>query len=740
MRAVLLFLLMLWSSGAAGAQTIRVQAGEHDGFTRLVLTLPAPSLWAVGRTDDGYELWIDRAGLRFDLSDVFRAIPRMRLSAIWADPQTGHLRLGIGCACHALPFEFRPDILVIDLRDGPPPKASSFEAALDGQAQPALTRAAELRPRSRPPRRVPIGDTALLDLAFPQGGAAPPDPALRDQPKALPPPDLAPMRADLLQALGRAATEGVIDLDAARLPPDGPEVLSLPADGSGSLAHLAINDAPGRIAAPATGLHSGLTADGQVCLPDSAFDLASWADDRPFDTQVAAARGRIVGEFDRPDPAAVADLIRLYLYFGFGAEAQDVVTAFAVDDPAVPVWRAMAQVLDQTPAMAGGPLAQQGACPGAAALWAALAAPSLRTIDAADPAAITTAFSALPVHLRRHLGPGLAQKFLTAGDLSTAQAIRNAIWRAPGDAGAAARLMDGQLDAERGNLSAAETTFAEVASNGGTEAARALVELVDARIGQGEAVDPATVTELAAFVHEHKGSPLERDLIRAELLARASQGDFEAGFGRLTDADGTALADLWGLLARSGPDSAVLAHAVLADDAPVPRLDDAVRTRIGTRLLDLGFADAALRWLPAVTAGGAGTDALMARAELARGDARAALRGLAGLGGTDADQMRAAALSQLGDLAAAAGAFAVAGDDPARQTALWRAGDWAAGAGSVAAPARGDVAWLASAKPPVPDATAPLAAGRALVADSSKARAAILALLDAQPAPNPGKP
>ena len=126
----------------------------------------------------------------------------------------------------------------------------------------------------------------------------------------------------------------------------------------------------------------------------------------------------------------------------------------------------------------------------------------------------------------------------------------------------------------------------------------------------------------------------------------------------------------------------------------------------------------------------------VARAELLRGDARTALRGLAGLDGPEIDQLRAQALARLGDQDAAARAFDDAGDAAARAASLWRAQDWVASADMGAEPVRTALRVLAPDAPlPLADGSAPLAQGRALLDDSAKARDAILSLFAATPDP-----
>jgi hypothetical protein len=227
--------------------------------------------------------------------------------------------------------------------------------------------------------------------------------------------------------------------------------------------------------------------------------------------------------------------------------------------------------------------------------------------------------------------------------------------------------------------------------------------------------------------------------MRAEMLALASAGDFDAAFSRLPQADAANATELWAMLAGKGQESALLTHAVLDKDSPVPLLDNALRKTIADRLLALGFPDAALRWMPEST--DAQTAESMARAELRRGDARTALRTIAGLDSPEINRLRAQALEQLGDQAAAARAFAAAGDPAAEAAALWRAQDWKASAALGGEAVRAALETLSPDVPVLPpDGNAPLAQGRALLEESAKAREAILALLDATPLPEQPQP
>ncbi|MFN5825847.1 MAG: hypothetical protein ACK446_02195, partial [Rhodobacterales bacterium] len=553
-----------------------------------------------------------------------------------------------------------------------------------------------------------------------------------------PPPGVQSLRLELLQELGRAATAGVIDVDDPSFPADQPGSRMIGPDTEAT-AHMAIEGIPGIEAAPVNTGDPALTPDGGACLPDSDLDIAAWGDDRPFVVQMTEARSTLVGEFDRPDPEALARLVRLNLFFGFGAEARNVLAGFGTDFPEAPLWTAMAHILDDQAAPSGSPFAGQIDCTGSVALWATLAEPVLKPGQGPDAKSVALAFSSLPLHLRRHLGAPLAEKMLSIGDISTAQMIRDAIWRAPGAAGPAAEILEAQLDRERGNLQDAAERLGTLRESGGPGARLALLDLVDTQLEMGQSVDEATIVELGAHLHETQGTELQAPLVRAEMLALASTGDFDAAFSRSPRADAADVEGLWAMLAGKGQDSALLTHAVLPQDSPVPPLDNALRKSIADRLLGLGFADEALRWLPDAT--DASTAESLARAELRRGDARTALRGIAGLDGPEISRLRAEALEKLGDQAAAARAFAEAGDPAAAAAALWRAQDWAASADLGSDAVRAALQQLSPDRPVLPpDGNAPLAHGRALLEDSAKTRDAILSLLDATPAPEQPQP
>ncbi len=729
MTRLIAILVALMAALPVQSQTVRVTSGEHDGFTRLALELPAAQDWQLGRTTDGYELRLPDPVPGYDLSGVFEVIGRSRLASIWADPETGALRLGIACACHAIPFEFRPEIIVIDLRDGPPPKDSSFERALDGSGLPPIVAAAPIRPRARPG---PVGDlpfdwrdVALGNRWSDPGMTSAPAPASREPlpvaPGTITDPSLSPLRDQLLRQFSLGASQGLIDV-APLLPGQRDPQTAGPPAGEALTEQVRVTSSPGIEVRPGPTAPADIGTEGAICVDDARIDVATWGDGTPVADQMAAAMQGMVGEFDRPLPEGVARMVRLQLYLGFGAEVRMGLDAFPTEQPDAALWRSLAWLVDgQTDA--DGPFAGQEGCDGLAALWAAFAAPDLSPADM-NSAAVLRGFSALPVHLRRHLGPALAERFLAAGDSVTARALRDALQRAPGDAGPEAALLDASLAEAEGDVTTAELQLQDMIDTPGPGTPDALLALVDLRAAEFQPVTAAEALAVEGLAQEIASGEDAPRYQRALASAHALSGDFRRAFAAL---DGTPATgpEVWAIFARLGPDSAILDAAILPADAALPETDDATRRTLAERLMALGFGTDALRW-----GAGLGDPILLAQAELTRLDPAAALRALAGQDAAATAPLRAEALSRLGEGAAAAQALADSGQTDAQRRADAWARDWPTLADA------GDDAWQAAAQTLLPTnagSSGTLADGRALLDKSNTTRAALSALLDTVP-------
>jgi hypothetical protein len=728
-RLLRLLCLAVFLPAAAMAQPVRVTSGEHDGFTRLVLDYGTALDWQIGRTTDGYELRLTDAAPTYDLTGVYDLIGRGRVASVWVDPQSGALRIGIGCACHAQPFEFRPGIVVIDLKDGPPLKGSAFETALNGETLRNLAPRPVLRPRAKPPQparasgipdRITSYDwTAAFLNPTPATPAVFPTPGLPDAD-----PNLQPLRLALLQQLSRGASQGIVDMVLADA-----QSVAIP---KANAAQLRVSNMPGVRIDSDEGAPGGLMAKGAACVADDRLDIATWGTDQPVSEQMAEAMSGLVGEFDTPDPKAELRAVRFFLFIGFGAEARQLLAPVSTTQPESGVLTSLAYILDDSrdpaPAFVG-----MAVCDTSAALWAILGDPAPQRGATFDRAATLRTFSALPVHMRRSLGPRLVDRLLGLNDAAAARTVRDAIVRAPGDAGPEVALMEARLDLDGGDAGMAKQRLEPLITTSGPATPDALIAQVETHLAQRAPIDPAQITALEALLHERGTGPDAGRFAVALTQARALAGDFDRAFGDLPDVP-QAVPDVWSLLAEIGPDSALLSHAVWPTGT-APSVSAPVAAVLARRLSELGFSAQARDWLRQVPDADTG---LAARIALQTGDARAAMRLVAGSDDPALVALRSEALYQLADEAALADVLASTGEDDARWRAISRARDWPQLAASGQIPLQALAAAAIGAEPDAPaDPAGALARGEALLESSAQTRQQITDLLGSVTGPMP---
>lgn len=707
-RLLLGFLALL--AWPAQAQTILVRGGEHPDFTRLVFYTPDSTGWRLGRSKSGYELDSGLDQAEFDLGSAFARIPRHRVADLWQDPASGRLHVALDCDCHAAAFEYRPGIVVVDIKDGPPRLSARFERPLDG-------------PMVLDPRRItrvatdrPAGDwvTAWLNQR--------PEPPLPLVSYA----DLDSLRDQLLHRISQGVAEGVVDLTD-----DWPELDSArKALGETPGIRVSLGEMPGLKASTALTPGPKLTQSGHACLADEQVNPALWG--------IEAAgfnllRNDLVGEFDKPDSGSILNSARRHLAYGFGAETRQILGMIEEPlPPGAPILQAISYLIDLEPSPEK-PFADMRSCDGAVALWAMLSdildgAPDVTT----NVPAVLRSFSSLPPHLRRHLGPGLVDRFLTLGDRSAARQIRDALVRGQESESLDVMLMDARYQLMTGHESeAAVLARAVLADSSNVESSsEALVILVELAFRSGGPILTRETVLITSYLPEIRGTPVEAPLQRAQILSFAMTGDYAGAFlaARKTP---WALPDLWVLAASGADDTIFITEAIeLAASNGYHELSIATRQAIAERLLSFGFsAEAQALLSPMAPDADETTRLLAARAALAQKDAKATIANLAGLDSTEARAIRAKAYLQLGDPARAGNQGSPAGDADTRRRAAILAEDWASLRDEAAEPWKSAASMTTPPGATMSDGDGPLTRSNALIGEAEQARDAVTKLL-----------
>ncbi|MCV2887489.1 hypothetical protein [Ruegeria aquimaris] len=659
---------------SARAAEIEVRSGEHDGFTRLVFRIEPGTDWNLESGADAARLTIDIPELVYRFDTVFDRIPHTRLAALNQTAPGAPLELKLACPCDARGFVQSGSMLVIDIR--PRPEGAPVPPALPPVARPVTL---PLVPdRIARPSSSDSAAAAETDRALPPVFSALP---VRQADRAV--------ETRLLSRILRGVDQEVLTLDPSGATGATPDTLAAQAalaetleQGLG-LSNLRISTVVDR---DLGGARDGIASPVQhrPCTEAARLAIESWGDETPFQTQLARLRARLYLEFDAVDTDIALQLTRLYLHFGFGAEARDVLPLAGVEPRDQLLLTALADAVDGVPPRADNPLARQQACDGPAALWSALT--EGRVAENADTKAMLRSFATLPQHLRAHLGPTLGGHLTEAGFVDAARQVLRATERTRTADPVSVEVVEAKLAGLENKPDVQEEKLSRIVTDdkASVHAPLALADLIEKRWAEGGDVSERDVELAAAFAQEYRKSDLGPRLAAAHVIALALAGRFDQAMEAVgttgTDGDRNARGDtlnrvLSRLTARSD-DLTFLRHISLLPNDQFLATEPENAERIAERLTALGFHELALRYAdrPQDRKGRHDRAVLIARATLGTGRPHRALLELAGIEGEEANLIRAEALYQTGDYSGAADLLAQSGDLERASRYVWISG------------------------------------------------------------------
>lgn len=697
---IVLILALLPSIGLA--QHITVRSGDHADFSRLVFELPDPQSWEMGRVDKGYEIRFQDNNFKIDISNVYLRITHDRIENIFVSRDYSKVVLTLNCACYADAFEFRPGLLVVDVKDGKPPITSRFETVFKSGE---LSENQRIAPQKNPEVTPNSNEDSKIHLVQDIFVRPPIKPTLSRPTIGLfsagsanevihPAPQVVEMQAKIIQQIGRAASQGLLDANLSNLVQEAPihdevEDISAPppsAPFSKPEINIHIQNSIDREFAGLERRHL-MTGSGEKCMRSSLFNIAEWGDEDSILGRVSEQRSMILGEFDTVNAQEVKALARAYIYAGFGIEALEVLTAFNVTLRDKKVLMAMAQIVDGAVPDNHTELEDQVGCDSASALWAALASPDISVLQKINSAAILSTFSGLPVHLRRRLGPALAQKFLAFGNVEMARGLRDSIARVAGDSGAEFRLLDAQLDLHRGQNTSAERALVVILDSDEEAAPKALIELLEIRLQKKESINPKFLKTAESYIFEQMDTEIAADLKRLIALSLGQAGDFLGALNTLNELENFETHDsrqkriAWDKiiigLATEAPEDILLKFVFSAMDGLTHQnISPSVRRKLAFRLLQEGWPEKAESVLAASSPLTADDRIILARVEILKGQPGRALELLENVAGDQAAQMRALAYVKSGEHRSAAHEYQTLMDEKSQVSAAWKGNDW----------------------------------------------------------------
>lgn len=706
-------------SNACEAAPITVRSGEHGSFSRLVFSLPeGVGGWEFKETETGYSVSLEDQTARFRTKEVFRRIDRNRLIDLRSSNTEGRLDLVLGCACTAKTFSLNDGLLVIDIHDPPSSEQSTDVETLEvvkvaenfSSEKPGMS--SQENRDSRSPERVPDGPVLDLNLTSPNPNKPIPSysPELTDSnPTEILEKSSRRARAQerLLEQLARAASQGFLEPvkpflanhEKVRGNSESVETPNFQGDEPSSEPKLFVTSnaekAPNINVSSNAGLRQeNLTFFEQVlpvgletkCPDDSYFAIENWSQNTSLAKQIGYWRSKFFNEAGKVNTEAATNLTRLYLHFGFGAEALRVLDLASSETKENRIARVLARAVDGLPPAIASELDGLMYCDNRAALWALLSAKTVLPSDSVNIDSVLAAFSALPIHLRRHLGPNASGKLLDHGNKAAAQSVLTFVHRGPQEQGPRLVLAEAQIELSNGATTRAREIFETAATVDSDISPEALISLVRMHATENLFIEEHIASLAAAFALEHRHGAIGPELRRTAVVARALARQFNAAYKALVEIekrDGHQAAldirsGLFAILSQNGGDIAFLTLTLGHLNELSETVDINTSNDIGKRLLNLGFPGEAGILLKGSAKGKTGRERrlLRSRAALAQSKPRNAEAELLGLNGKDVDLLRAQARAQSGDYGIAQSLYTSLNKPDEALHSAWMSSDW----------------------------------------------------------------
>lgn len=722
-RFLTVALLALTWGNIAQAETVTIRSGEHADFTRLVLYLPRPLDWDLETKENKSTLTIRGNNITFDLGAAFDKISRQRVASLAPAPSENALEIELNCDCVVTSFLHENSMLVIDIGDNSnsefpevaeqPQTAAPLFGEADSDPMRAISESSnnlEARYSARQPysfgqvghvttsraREFYLGFGVALDATSPTAETQ----ATMDEERLARLKRVKDAELRLIEQIGRAATQGLLSVQQTQIGS------TLSAENTGEvqpseevveIAQATQSENPManvNLIAESSIDRSLLqtvdampqTRNGDACLSNEELAIETWGTTADFGAQLGQYRANLFGEFDQPNTGVALELAKLYLFFGFGAEARETLNMVDIAPRQKMLYLSLARIMEQKFDPIPGPLRGQLDCDTAAAFWSALASPEIPQSAEINIAALLRTLNTIPIHLRTHLGPILSERLTLAGEPGAAASVLRVLNRGMERPNSQIHMAEATLEMSEGNLEAASVSLDAVVTANTELSPDALVNLIETLLTRGEAVPPKIADLAGAFAQERRDEPIGQDLRRVHILALADAARFVDAMQELerfkSDKSLSGYRELRSktvqILAEKADDLTFLEFALYQSHETPDQIDPDTANFVANRLINLGFSSPASNFILAPTEGAAGRDRRILRARLALAERRPrrAEAELLGLEGPKVDKLRAQAQSMTGNHGRAQQFYASLDQAVSENSEAWLAEDW----------------------------------------------------------------
>ncbi len=574
----------------AMAQSIYVQSGEHANFSRLVIQVPKGKSWILDRVEDKVTLKLTGHRGGFDTSQIFNFIPKIRVKQITADES--QLSLYLNCDCEVIAFAVQNSHVAIDITSPEP------------VYNPMVSRIPQLRPPSSP--KLPsknikksMNNTAekiTLPSIF--------NMSLKREEISI----ISDVQANLVRELRSATTRGVLEPEkiksvkrAAHVDAHVFENVQNPIEDNPQIS----DEHAGKNIRISTSMDTlgqtgqteiSMSGIGTYCPSDEFLNIASWGDDRPFNEQISEARLTLFDELDKANSASIVKLARLYIYFGFGHEAKQVLKLSVNPSKELKIIQDISSIIEGEYINKENIFYTLSSCEGAAFLWSILA--NSKTIHSTGkPINALFPLNKLPIYLRKIVAPMLSNIFLIHGDTKNATTVLRNLERLADPLDPVAEVIQANINIEDGKTTLGVTQLENIISNSSAESPRALIALINSNLESKTLVNPENIELIESYANELQATEIGPELMRAYILSLINSGQFDRAISNsslidVKNKDKVAYeVRSYFLKELTRKSSSIVFSDIIFNhfDASFEQLDSTIKMSLASRLLDIGF-------------------------------------------------------------------------------------------------------------------------------------------------------
>ncbi|MEO9457576.1 MAG: hypothetical protein ABJG56_01210 [Lentilitoribacter sp.] len=342
----------------------------------------------------------------------------------------------------------------------------------------------------------------------------------------------------------------------------------------------------------------GHSTRAQIKTPDFScnssmnLNVSTWSDGRPFLIQLSTHYANLYDTLGKQNIDVTMKLVRLYLYFGFGAEAKHLLSSYNILPNKWPELNFIADTLEERSNNWPSSILSQTKCKGPAVFWLSLSHIGNKSFINRQQNEIIFELSLLPFQLRQVMAPRISSRFLTAGNVKSAQAALRTLTRTKAPTENFIALEHSALLVEANKPEKALKILEKITPN--SEAAvKSFIKRVEIQGKENREIDEDTIGLLEAYLVEYGNTTLEKQLRTTLIQNLSKKGRFEQAFYEVESLEKPdqlpLLQQIYTDLVTSANDTIFAEYILERQGQNVLSLEPALSLAIAHRLVKLGF-------------------------------------------------------------------------------------------------------------------------------------------------------